>query len=93
MEQMYGTRQKKGSAPPDAPAIRGEILNISEGGIQIWLNQALGYASLVRIEYDDNLLLGEVVYCRQERAGWLVGINVEHALLGLNALARAMGAS
>jgi hypothetical protein len=73
------------------PALQAEILNISEVGIQIWLDQPLGYASLVRIEYDDNLLLGEVVYCQQERAGWLVGISVEHALLGVKARAHTGG--
>ena len=73
------------------PVVRGEILNLSEGWTQIWLDQPLLYASLVRIEYDDNLLLGEVVYCQPEQAGWLVGISVEHALLGLPV--RAVGAS
>ncbi len=73
-----------------APIIRCEIQNISEGGTQIWLDQPLNYASLVRIEYDDNLLLGEVVYCKREPAGWLVGIHAEHALFGLTALARAL---
>ena len=105
MGEVYGTRQKKsprhhlrqsaivsvlGAA---APGLSGEILNLSERGTQIRLDQPLGYASLVRIEYGDNLLLGEVVYCQPEQAGWLVGISVEHALLGLNALAGAMDAS
>ena len=39
------------------------------------------------IEYDDNRLLGEVVYCEKQTSGWLVGIRVEHALLGLATLA------
>src|SRR5579864_7141989 len=42
----------------------GEIRNVSESGTQIRLGQALPPFTLVRIEYDDNLLLGEVVYCR-----------------------------
>jgi PilZ domain len=73
-----------------APVIRCEIQNISERGVQIWLDQPLQYASLVRIEYDDSLILGEVVYCKQEQAGWLVGIHAEHALFGLTALAHAL---
>ena len=68
----------------------GEIKNISERGTQIWLDQPLHYASLVRIDYNDNLLLGEVVYCKREQAGWVVGIHAEHALFGLTALARAL---
>ena len=75
-----------------APGVPGEILNLSEGGAQMRLDQPLGYASLVRIEYDDNLLLGEVVYCQEEQeGGWLVGISVEHALLGLKARAQMGG--
>jgi hypothetical protein len=42
---------------------------------------------LVTIDYDDNRLLGEVVYCQKEQANWLVGVRVEHALLGLAVLA------
>jgi hypothetical protein len=68
-------------------ALHGEIRNISEGGTQIRLDQPLRYASLVAIDYDDNRLLGEVIYCEKEPAGWLVGIRVEHALLGLSTLA------
>jgi len=75
------------------PVFHGEILDLSEGGTQVWLSQPLSYSSLVRVNYDDNLLLGEVVYCQKEQAGWLVGIRVEHALLGVKALARAKGAS
>src|SRR4029077_8683264 len=52
-----------------APVIRCEIQNISEKGVQIWADQPLHYASLVRIEYDDSLILGEVVYCKPEQAG------------------------
>ena len=70
----------------------GEIQNVSESGTQIRLGQALPPFTLVRIEYDDNLLLGEVVYCRQDQSAWLLGLRVEHNLSGLTALARAMQA-
>jgi hypothetical protein len=62
---------------------QGEIQNLSEGGTQIRMAEPLLVNSLVRIEYDDKLLLGEVVYCRQEQAGWVLGLRVEHALLGV----------
>ncbi len=70
--------------------LQGEIRNISKGGTQIRLDQPLRCASLVEIHYNDNYLLGEVIYCAQEQATWLVGIRVEHALLGLTALASAV---
>lgn len=65
----------------------GEIRNVSEGGTQLLLGQAVPYGSLVTIDYDDNRLLGEVVYCQKEQANWLVGVRIEHALLGLAILA------
>jgi hypothetical protein len=64
-----------------------EIRNISKGGVQIWADHPLQYASLVAIDSNDNRLLGEVVYCQEGQGGWLVGIRVEHALFGLTALA------
>ncbi len=67
--------------------LHGEIRNVSKGGTQIRLDQPLRYASLVKIDYNDNRLLGEVIYCVKEQAGWLVGIRVEHALFGLTSLA------
>jgi PilZ domain len=63
--------------------LRGEVRNVSNGGARILLDQPLRYASLVTIDYDDNRLLCEVAYCEKEQAGWLAGIRVEHALLGL----------
>lgn len=74
--------------------LQGEIRNVSKGGTQLKLHQPLGARSLLRIEYDNNLLLGEVVYCQQEQTGWVVGIRIEHFLSGLAALADAVrGAS
>jgi len=70
--------------------LHGMIRNVSEGGTQIRLDEPLAPCTLVRIEYDDNLLLGEVVYCQQEQSGWLAGIRVEHGLFHLKALAAAM---
>jgi len=70
--------------------LHGEVRTESNGETQVRLEQPLQYATLVTIDYDDNRLLGEVVYCEKEQAGWLVGIRVEHALLGLATLA-AMG--
>jgi hypothetical protein len=68
--------------------LHGEIRSIGKkGGTQVLLDQPLRCASLVAIDYDDNRLLGEVVYSVEKGAGWLVGIRVEHALFGLATLA------
>ena len=70
--------------------LQGEIRNVSKGGTQLHLDQPLEIGSLLKIEYDNNLLLGEVVYCQREKTGWVVGIRAEHVLSGLTALADAM---
>ena len=70
--------------------IQGEIRNVSKSGTQLQLDQPLGTGSLLRVEYDNSLLLGEVVYCQQEQTGWMLGIRIEHTLSGLSALADAM---
>src|SRR5579862_808540 len=71
--------------------IQGEIQNVSRGGTQLQLPQSIETGSLLRIEYDNNLILGEVVYCHREPTGWMAGIRIEHTLSGLTALADAMG--
>jgi hypothetical protein len=70
--------------------IQGEIRNVSKSGTQLQIDRRLGAGSLLRIEYDDNLLLGEVMYCQQEETSWVAGIRIEHTLTGLTALADAM---
>jgi hypothetical protein len=70
--------------------VQGEIRNVSKNGTQLHLDQPIGIGSLLRVDYDNNLLLGEVVYCRQEQTGWIVGIRIEHTLTGLSGLADAM---
>jgi hypothetical protein len=63
--------------------LHGVIRNFSEGGVQILLDQPLRIPSPVKIEYAGKLLGGEVVYCRQEQVGWLLGIRVGSALSGV----------
>lgn len=70
--------------------LHGEIRNLSEGGAQVLLHQPLRVASLVEIEYAGKLLRGEVMYCRQEQAGWLLGIRSESALPEVIDLAGSM---
>ena len=64
--------------------LHGEIRNLSESGTQILLPEPLGLAWSIKIEYSDKNLLGEVVYCRQEQAGWVLGIRLERALSGVS---------
>ena len=67
--------------------LQGEIRNVSKGGTQLLLNQPLRAGSLLRIDYGNNLLLGEAIYCQQGQNGWVLGIRIEHSLCGLTELA------
>jgi len=78
------------SVPGTGQVLHGEMRNLSDGGIQILLYEPLPVTSPVKIEYADKLLLGEVVYCRQEQAGWLLGIRLERGLSGVTDLADSM---
>ena len=69
--------------------LHGEVRNFSEGGTQIWLDEPLPVGSLVKIESAEGLLLGDVVYCRQEQAGWLLGIHVAQVLSRAPGVAQA----
>jgi hypothetical protein len=70
--------------------LHGMVRNVSEGGTQIRLDQRLPASTLVKIEYEDNLLLGEVIYCQEAPSGWLVGVRIEHGLFALTAIAAVM---
>jgi len=46
--------------------------------------------TLVRIDAGDALWLGEIVHCRPDERGFLIGVHFEHSLIGLNQLQRTL---
>ena len=56
------------------------------------LEGPVAIGSPVKIELEDCLFLGEVIYCRADEASFFVGVELEQALYGLSELARALGA-
>ena len=76
------------------PDIRlpARVKNVSTRGIGLELEGPVAIGNPVKIELDDRLFLGEVIYCRQDEASFFVGVELEQALCGLNELARALGA-
>jgi len=77
------------------PDIRlpARVKNVSTRGIGLELQGPVAVGSPVKIEVEDCLFLGEVIYCRQDEASFFVGVELEQALYGLAELARALGAS
>ncbi|MCX6630043.1 MAG: PilZ domain-containing protein [Candidatus Solibacter sp.] len=75
------------------PDIRlpARIKNVSKRGIGLELQGPVAVGTALKIELDDSLLLGEIIYCRADEGSCYVGVELEQALCGLGALAKALG--
>lgn len=76
------------------PDIRlwGRIRNISGRGIGLEMEGPVAAGTALKVELDDALLLGEVIYCRPDESVFYVGVELEHALSGLGELSRMVNA-
>ena len=76
------------------PDIRlpAHVKNVSPRGIGLAFPGPVAIGTALKIELEDSLLLGEVIYCREEEASFYVGVELEQALYGLGALAQAVRA-
>ena len=70
--------------------IQGRIRNVSGRGVGIEVGQPVRIGTALRIDIPDTMLLGEVMYCRQDPAGYYLGVELEHALHGLMALSASI---
>ena len=68
--------------------LRGRIRNISGRGIGLEMEVPVAAGAALKVELDDALLLGEVIYCRPDQSVFYVGVELEHALRGLGELSR-----
>jgi hypothetical protein len=66
------------------------VRNVSEAGVQLVWNHSIPAGSAVKIELDNALALGGVMYCIAERDQWVFGIKLEHVLNGLAELQRKL---
>lgn len=64
------------------------ILDASVGGVRLDIPTPLPLRSLVKVEWQDTLLLGEVLYCQSDRGTNIVGIQLTRALYGMAELRR-----
>ena len=76
------------------PDIRlpARIKNVSVRGIGLELPGPVAMGSALKLELDDSLILGEVIYCREDATSFYVGVELEQALSGLSELADALSA-
>jgi hypothetical protein len=76
------------------PEIRlpARVKNVSARGVGLELQGPVAVGTALKIELDDSLLLGEVIYCREDEASSYVGVELEQALFGLRELVRVLNA-
>jgi PilZ domain len=72
--------------------ITGRIRNISGKGIGLELERPVAAGTALKVELEDGLLLGEVIYCRQDEVSYYAGVELEHSLCGLGELSRMVDA-
>jgi hypothetical protein len=56
--------------------------------MRLLVDRALPPGSLVKVEAEDALLLGEVCYSLASNPGFEVGVQLQHSLIGLRELAK-----
>lgn len=64
----------------------GRLANLSGGGARLLVAHELRRGSLVKVVWEKNLLLGEVIYCSPEGGDFAVGIQLEDTLFDYGAL-------
>jgi hypothetical protein len=70
----------------DARVIAAHATQFSGRGLRLVLKQPVPTGTLVKVQSDDWLMLGEVCYCRKERLNFVAGLQLEHSLTGLQEL-------
>ena len=68
--------------------ISGTAVDISRRGLRLLLSGRVSPGDPVKIDMDDDLLLGEICYCETQGADFIVGVELDQALAGLSELAR-----
>lgn len=64
------------------------LVNVSGRGARLKTNRPIECDSIVRIDLENGLLLGEVCYCAGDGNGYGVGVQLEHSLLNLEEVTR-----
>jgi hypothetical protein len=76
------------------PPIRMEarVKNSSGRGLGLMTARPVPPGAAVRIEIDDAAVLGEAIYCRRDREGHFIGVELDQVLVGLTELGRNLAA-
>jgi hypothetical protein len=66
------------------------VKNVSGRGLGLELDGPVAAGSALKLELDDTLILGEVIYCRRNESAYYIGVEIEQALAGLAELGNSI---
>jgi hypothetical protein len=69
---------------------KARIRNISGRGLSIETTEAVPPGIAIKIELEDAILLGEVVYCKAGDGSFLLGVELDQVLCGLTELSKKL---
>jgi hypothetical protein len=58
----------------------GRLVNFSENGTRMMLTCQVQPGTMVKVEWGGTILLGEIIYCKQQGTEFAVGLELEDAL-------------
>jgi PilZ domain len=67
---------------------QARVINLSGNGMRLGFDRKLAPGTLVRIDLDQTLLLGEVCYSEPDGNNFALGLRLEHSLLQTGSLER-----
>src|SRR5712675_2031325 len=70
----------------DAGAIDAHARQFSGRGLRLVVRRAVPVGTAVKVQGDDWLVLGKVRDCRKEQLDYVIGLDLEHSLMGLREL-------
>ena len=86
-EKRPAVLQLPGSGAQDGKrSVRCEVECMQGKRLTISTPEYIGESSIVSVEYEDTLLLGEVISCSRAQEVWSTVIHVEQILTGLQSL-------
>lgn len=65
---------------PTHREIMASVIDVSSGGLCLWLSSLIPAGTPVEVETSDTLLLGDICYCRTDGDGFRVGLIVKHRI-------------
>src|SRR4051794_33686010 len=74
------------------PIVRldGRVKNASGRGLGVVTREPVQPGAAIRIDLEDSMVLGEAIYCRSDRDGHFIGIELDQMLVGLTELGRTL---